>query len=119
SCGSSSHHISAFSACAARRRYCHRRDAYVEAIPQRATFLTQSRHSFPASCGEASKGRRYHSPWMESSSRTDKLAASPQLFESDFLNFFSRVHPSIPAIVFVPVIVAMEWLGAGRGYAAW
>ena len=52
-------------------------------------------------------------PWMEPSpGRTDKLAASPQLFESDFLNFFSRVHPSIPAIVFVPVVVATEWLGA-------
>ena len=48
-----------------------------------------------------------------------KLAASPQLFESEFLNFFSRVHPAIPAIVFVPVIVAMEWLGVDRGYAAW
>ena len=56
---------------------------------------------------------------MESSSRTDKLSASPQLFESDFLNFFSRVHPSVPAIVFVPVVVAMEWLGADRGYALW
>src|SRR5260221_12271335 len=51
--------------------------------------------------------------------RTDKLAASPQLFESDFLNFFSRVHPAIPAIVFVPVIVAMEWLAADQGKAAW
>ena len=56
---------------------------------------------------------------MEAHNRTDKLSASPQLFESDFLNFFSRVHPAIPAIVFVPVIVAMEWLGADRGYAAW
>ena len=42
----------------------------------------------------------------------------PQLFESDFLNFFSRVHPAIPAIVFVPVIVLMEWLGAEHGYGA-
>jgi dihydroceramide fatty acyl 2-hydroxylase len=56
---------------------------------------------------------------MATHDRTDKLAASPPLFESDFLNFFSRVHPSIPAIVFVPVVVAMEWLGASGGYAAW
>src|SRR3954454_710935 len=56
---------------------------------------------------------------MDSPSRTDKLAASPQLFESDFLNFFSRVPPAIPAIVFVPVIVAMEWLGGARGQAGW
>ena len=48
--------------------------------------------------------------------RTAQLAASPQLFDNAFLNFFSRVHPSIPAIVFVPVVVAMEWLGADRGY---
>ena len=48
--------------------------------------------------------------------RTSQLAASPQLFDNAFLNFFSRVHPSIPAIVFVPVVVAMEWLGADRGY---
>ena len=56
---------------------------------------------------------------MEAHNRTDKLAASPQLFESEFLNFFSRVHPAIPAIVFVPVIVAMEWLGVDRGQAVW
>jgi dihydroceramide fatty acyl 2-hydroxylase len=57
---------------------------------------------------------------MATPERTEKLAASPPLFESEFLNFFSRVHPSIPAIVFLPVIVAMEWLGASRGgYAAW
>jgi len=56
---------------------------------------------------------------MDSSSQTDKLAASPQLFESDFLNFFSRVHPAVPAIVFVPVVIAVEWLGASGGYAAW
>jgi dihydroceramide fatty acyl 2-hydroxylase len=51
--------------------------------------------------------------------RTEQLSASPQLFESAFLNFFSRVHPLIPAIVFVPVVVAMEWLGADRGLTAW
>jgi dihydroceramide fatty acyl 2-hydroxylase len=55
---------------------------------------------------------------MEAHNRTDKLAASPQLFESDFFNFFSRVHPAIPAIVFVPVVIAMEGLGAER-YAVW
>jgi len=56
---------------------------------------------------------------MEADDRTDKLAASPQLFDSDFLNFFSRVHPAIPAALFVPVIVAMQWLGAAGGLAAW
>jgi sterol desaturase/sphingolipid hydroxylase (fatty acid hydroxylase superfamily) len=52
---------------------------------------------------------------VEAQGRTDKLAASPQLFESDFLNFFSRVHPTVPAIVFVPAIVAMVWLAVERG----
>jgi sterol desaturase/sphingolipid hydroxylase (fatty acid hydroxylase superfamily) len=56
---------------------------------------------------------------MATPDRTSKLAASPPLFQSAFLNFFSRVHPAIPAIIFVPVIVAMEWLGASRGSAAW
>jgi dihydroceramide fatty acyl 2-hydroxylase len=54
-------------------------------------------------------------PMANSHDRTTQLSASPQLFESEFLNFFSRVHPLIPAIVFVPVVVAMEWLGADRG----
>jgi sterol desaturase/sphingolipid hydroxylase (fatty acid hydroxylase superfamily) len=56
---------------------------------------------------------------MATKDRTRKLAASPPLFESEFLNFFSRVHPSIPALVFVPVIAMMEWLGADRGYVVW
>jgi len=53
---------------------------------------------------------------MEAHDRTEKLSASPPLFKSEFLNFFSRVHPAVPAVVFVPVIAAMEWLGADRGY---
>jgi dihydroceramide fatty acyl 2-hydroxylase len=53
---------------------------------------------------------------MEAHNRSAKLAASPPLFKSEFLNFFSRVHPAVPAVVFVPVVVAMEWLGAERGY---
>ncbi len=56
---------------------------------------------------------------MEAHDRTEKLSASPPLFKSDFLNFFSRVHPAVPAVIFVPVVVAMEWLGADRGYGAW
>ena len=56
---------------------------------------------------------------MEAHDRTEKLSASPPLFKSEFLNFFSRVHPAVPAVVFVPVVVAMEWLGVDRGYAAW
>ena len=55
---------------------------------------------------------------MDARSRAEKLSASPQLFESDFLNFFSRVHPAIPALVFVPVAVVMAWLGADGAIAA-
>jgi len=40
------------------------------------------------------------------------------MFDSAFLNLFSRVHPAVPALVFVPVVVAMEWLGASRGLGA-
>jgi dihydroceramide fatty acyl 2-hydroxylase len=56
---------------------------------------------------------------MEAHDRSERLSASPPLFKSEFLNFFSRVHPAIPAAIFVPVVVAMEWLGADRGYAVW
>jgi dihydroceramide fatty acyl 2-hydroxylase len=51
--------------------------------------------------------------------RTAQLSASPPMFESRFLDFFSRVHPAVPAIVFVPVVVGGVWLGADRGLAAW
>ena len=56
---------------------------------------------------------------MEAHEKSQKLAASPQLFESEFLNFFSRVHPAIPAVIFIPVIVAMEWLAAADSLAVW
>lgn len=48
--------------------------------------------------------------------RTSRLAASPPLFENRFLDFFSRVHPSIPAIIFIPVVIAGIVLGLDRGY---
>jgi dihydroceramide fatty acyl 2-hydroxylase len=65
------------------------------------------------------------------SSRTDVLRASPPMFESRVLDALSRVHPAIPAIIFLPAIVAMgAWaleyqslpvvLGvAVGGYALW
>ena len=43
--------------------------------------------------------------------RTARLSASPRLFENRFLDFFSRIHPSVPAIIFVPVVVGGMWLG--------
>jgi sterol desaturase/sphingolipid hydroxylase (fatty acid hydroxylase superfamily) len=50
--------------------------------------------------------------------RTETLAASPPMFESGLLNFFSRVHPVMPAVIFVPVITAMWLLGDRDGYGA-
>ncbi|MFN8160673.1 MAG: sterol desaturase family protein [Solirubrobacterales bacterium] len=55
---------------------------------------------------------------MQARERSERLSASPPMFESDLLDFFSRVHPAVPAIVFVPVVVVMEWLGASRGLSA-
>lgn len=43
----------------------------------------------------------------ESPTRTDVLKASPPMFDSKLLDFFSRVHPAVPVIIFVPGIVAM------------
>jgi len=50
--------------------------------------------------------------------RIDTLSASPEIFQSGLLNFCSRVHPIVPALIFAPVVIAMEWLGAGRGAGA-
>jgi dihydroceramide fatty acyl 2-hydroxylase len=40
--------------------------------------------------------------------RTDVLKASPPMFDSKLLDFFSRVHPLVPVAIYVPAIVAME-----------
>ncbi len=53
-----------------------------------------------------------------SESRTERLSASPKLFDNKLLDFFSRIHPSIPAIVFGPVVAACLWAGAEDGYGA-
>jgi dihydroceramide fatty acyl 2-hydroxylase len=45
-------------------------------------------------------------------SRTEQLKASPQMFESPWLDRLSRVHPAVPPIIFVPVIVALVVVGA-------
>lgn len=50
--------------------------------------------------------------------RTARLSASPPLFDSRFLDFFSRVHPSIPALIFVPVVAYGAYLGVDGGYTS-
>ena len=52
------------------------------------------------------------------SDRTARLSASPPLFRSRFLDFFSRVHPSVPAIIYTPAIVALIVAGAREGQGA-
>jgi dihydroceramide fatty acyl 2-hydroxylase len=47
--------------------------------------------------------------------RTARLSASPPMFESRFLDFFTRVHPSMPAVVYVPVVIVAIALGIDRG----
>jgi dihydroceramide fatty acyl 2-hydroxylase len=62
--------------------------------------------------------------------RSDVLKASPPMFESPFLDRFTRVHPAVPVVLFAPVIAWLAVLGAGRngwvavplvaaGYVAW
>ena len=41
-------------------------------------------------------------------SRTDVLRASPPMFDSRLLDLLSRVHPSVPVIIFLPAIVALS-----------
>lgn len=64
----------------------------------------------------SSLSRGYHC--VVSKERTNQLAASPPMFESRFLDFFTRVHPVMPAVVFVPVVAGGIWLGLDRGLSA-
>ena len=57
---------------------------------------------------------------LAGASRAEKLRASPRMFESDLLDKLSRVHPSVPPILFVPAIVFLlvEGFVHGVGWAA-
>jgi dihydroceramide fatty acyl 2-hydroxylase len=46
--------------------------------------------------------------------RTDYLKASPPMFESRLLDRFTRVHPVVPLVIFVPLVVVMLVLGVKR-----
>src|SRR5215213_7812243 len=50
--------------------------------------------------------------------RTARLSASPPLFQNRFLDFFSRIHPAVPALIYVPVLAALVVLGARDGQGA-
>ncbi len=47
-------------------------------------------------------------------SRSDALRASPRMFDSDLLDFFSRVHPAIPVAIFLPAIAVLTAWGLSR-----
>ena len=53
-----------------------------------------------------------------SQERTARLSASPPLFKSRFLDFFSRIHPVVPALIYIPVITVLIVLGARDGQGA-
>src|SRR5215470_5732980 len=46
--------------------------------------------------------------------RTEVLKASPPMFESRWLDACSRVHPSVPVILFAPAIAILLTLGIER-----
>jgi sterol desaturase/sphingolipid hydroxylase (fatty acid hydroxylase superfamily) len=51
---------------------------------------------------------------MEASRRSDVLRASPRMFDNELLDKLSRVHPSVPVIIFIPAIVVLVVLAASR-----
>jgi dihydroceramide fatty acyl 2-hydroxylase len=63
--------------------------------------------------------------------RTELLKASPPMFKSPWLDRFTRVHPAVPVLLYLPVIVVLFVLGVGEvgfwncvllglgGYAFW
>ena len=55
---------------------------------------------------------------LEGLSRSELMRASPRMFDSDLLDKLSRVHPSVPPILFLPEITFMLVEGLIRG-AGW
>jgi len=46
--------------------------------------------------------------------RSDELKASPPMFDSPLLDRFTRVHPAVPVVMYLPVILVLFALGADR-----
>ena len=63
--------------------------------------------------------------------RSELLKASPPMFQSPWLDRFTRVHPAVPVVLFLPAIIVLFVLGVERagfwnsvalamgGYAVW
>ena len=47
--------------------------------------------------------------------RTARLSASPPLFRNRFLDFFSRIHPVVPALIYAPTCAILVTLGVRGG----
>lgn len=120
-----------FSRCAAInvapfRLVVNSRGHYANAV---ALPLRQSRKSqhlrykfvggFPATSGEAADAPAGALKFRAmANERTVQLSASPPLFDSRLLDFFSRVHPSVPALIYFPVIAGLVWLASGNATGA-
>lgn len=50
--------------------------------------------------------------------RTARLSDSPPLFENRLLDFFSRIHPAVPAAIYLPVSGTLLVLAARDGLGA-
>ena len=48
---------------------------------------------------------------MQEARRSEVLRASPRMFESDWLDRLSRVHPVVPPVIFAPLIALLFGLG--------
>src|SRR3954451_7661471 len=48
---------------------------------------------------------------MAGARRSEILRASPRMFESDWLDRLSRVHPVVPPLIFAPIIALLFGLG--------
>jgi len=57
--------------------------------------------------------QRYDAAAMDAR-RTDVLRASPRMFESEFLDRLSRVHPAVPVVIFLPAILVLFILSIGK-----
>ncbi|CAN5601283.1 hypothetical protein BH10ACT11_BH10ACT11_03470 [soil metagenome] len=47
--------------------------------------------------------------------RTTELSASPPLFRNRFLDYFSRIHPIVPALIYAPTCAVLVTLGVRGG----
>jgi len=45
--------------------------------------------------------------------------ATSRMFESDFFEFFSKVHPSVPFIFYIPIITGVMAYGLLGGHTTW